>query len=156
MTFAPEWVDKSPNLVTNNPLYLWVYLVFMNGARIGALVSQSVRASVHRHAQPCSHKPPRLIRSRPVGSRAVRTALGEQRAHRRRLLQGQGWTCGVAGLCVQYSGGGVARARCQGRSEDSEVTMTNHSRATTTCTSSEWNTPSATRPRLLAAGGAPS
>jgi hypothetical protein len=31
MTFAPEWVSGSPNLVTDNPLYLWVYLVFFNG-----------------------------------------------------------------------------------------------------------------------------
>ncbi|KIL62007.1 hypothetical protein M378DRAFT_166152 [Amanita muscaria Koide BX008] len=30
MTFCPEWVTGSPNLDTSNPLYLWVYLVFMN------------------------------------------------------------------------------------------------------------------------------
>ena len=27
MTFCPEWLTGSPNLVTSNPLYLWVYLV---------------------------------------------------------------------------------------------------------------------------------
>ncbi|KAI0801927.1 Emopamil-binding protein [Irpex lacteus] len=26
MTFCPEWLTGSPNLVTSNPLYLWVYL----------------------------------------------------------------------------------------------------------------------------------
>jgi hypothetical protein len=31
MTFAPEWVDGSPNLITNNWIYLWIYLVFANG-----------------------------------------------------------------------------------------------------------------------------
>ena len=31
MTFAPEWLTGSPNLVTSNPIYLWVYLVFFNG-----------------------------------------------------------------------------------------------------------------------------
>ena len=31
MTFCPEWLTGSPNLVTDNPLYLWVYLVFFNG-----------------------------------------------------------------------------------------------------------------------------
>ncbi|KAF6016603.1 EBPL [Bugula neritina] len=31
MTFAPEWVVGSPNLVTSNPVYLWVYLIFFNG-----------------------------------------------------------------------------------------------------------------------------
>ncbi|KAI0086451.1 Emopamil-binding protein [Irpex rosettiformis] len=30
MTFSPEWLTGSPNLVTSNPLYLWVYLFFMN------------------------------------------------------------------------------------------------------------------------------
>ncbi|KAI0702270.1 Emopamil-binding protein [Cytidiella melzeri] len=30
MTFCPEWLTGSPNLVTSNPLYLWVYLFFMN------------------------------------------------------------------------------------------------------------------------------
>ncbi|KAJ8080428.1 hypothetical protein AAF712_003141 [Marasmius tenuissimus] len=30
MTFCPEWLTGSPNLDTSNPLYLWVYLVFMN------------------------------------------------------------------------------------------------------------------------------
>jgi len=30
MTFCPEWLVGSPNLVTSNPLYLWVYLFFMN------------------------------------------------------------------------------------------------------------------------------
>ncbi|KAI0345870.1 Emopamil-binding protein [Trametopsis cervina] len=30
MTFSPEWLVGSPNLVTSNPLYLWVYLFFMN------------------------------------------------------------------------------------------------------------------------------
>ncbi|XP_064638634.1 emopamil-binding protein-like [Lineus longissimus] len=31
MTFCPEWLIGSPNLVTDNPMYLWVYLVFFNG-----------------------------------------------------------------------------------------------------------------------------
>ncbi|KAF9465744.1 Emopamil-binding protein [Collybia nuda] len=30
MTFCPEWLTGSPNLDTSNPLYLWVYLIFMN------------------------------------------------------------------------------------------------------------------------------
>ncbi|KDQ31958.1 hypothetical protein PLEOSDRAFT_1034714, partial [Pleurotus ostreatus PC15] len=30
MTFCPEWLIGSPNLNTSNPLYLWVYLAFMN------------------------------------------------------------------------------------------------------------------------------
>ncbi|EKM49566.1 uncharacterized protein PHACADRAFT_265108 [Phanerochaete carnosa HHB-10118-sp] len=30
MTFCPEWLTGSPSLVTSNPLYLWVYLTFMN------------------------------------------------------------------------------------------------------------------------------
>ncbi|KAF9049527.1 Emopamil-binding protein [Hymenopellis radicata] len=30
MTFCPEWLTGSENLNTSNPLYLWVYLVFMN------------------------------------------------------------------------------------------------------------------------------
>jgi len=31
MTFCPEWVDGSPNLNTQDPVLLWIYLVFMNG-----------------------------------------------------------------------------------------------------------------------------
>lgn len=31
MTFVPEWLVGSPNLVTSNWLYLWLYLVFFNG-----------------------------------------------------------------------------------------------------------------------------
>ena len=30
MTFAPEWLTGNPNLDTENPLLLWVYLVFFN------------------------------------------------------------------------------------------------------------------------------
>lgn len=30
MTFCPEWLTGSPNLDVSNPLYLWVYLIFMN------------------------------------------------------------------------------------------------------------------------------
>ncbi|THH20551.1 hypothetical protein EW146_g853 [Bondarzewia mesenterica] len=30
MTFCPEWITGSPNLDTSNPLFLWVYLFFMN------------------------------------------------------------------------------------------------------------------------------
>ncbi|KAG8927655.1 hypothetical protein FRC02_007954 [Tulasnella sp. 418] len=30
MTFCPEWLTGSPNLVTSNPIYLWVYLFLMN------------------------------------------------------------------------------------------------------------------------------
>ncbi|KAG8989695.1 hypothetical protein FRB94_004167 [Tulasnella sp. JGI-2019a] len=30
MTFAPEWLTGSPNLVTSNFMYLWVYLFFFN------------------------------------------------------------------------------------------------------------------------------
>ncbi|KAJ3715501.1 Emopamil-binding protein [Lentinula raphanica] len=35
MTFCPEWLTGSPNLVTSNWLYLWVYLVFMNLIWVG-------------------------------------------------------------------------------------------------------------------------
>ncbi|XP_041378469.1 emopamil-binding protein-like [Gigantopelta aegis] len=31
MTFCPEWLIGSPNLKTDNFLFLWVYLVFFNG-----------------------------------------------------------------------------------------------------------------------------
>ena len=31
MTFAPEWVDGSPNLEGQDPILFWIYLVFMNG-----------------------------------------------------------------------------------------------------------------------------
>ena len=31
MTFAPEWLDGSPNLNGTDPILLWIYLVFMNG-----------------------------------------------------------------------------------------------------------------------------
>ncbi|KAJ8310662.1 hypothetical protein KUTeg_012527 [Tegillarca granosa] len=31
MTFCPDWLIGSPNLVTDNVLHLWVYLVFFNG-----------------------------------------------------------------------------------------------------------------------------
>ena len=32
MTFAPEWVEGSPNLVSRaDPLRFWIHLVFMNG-----------------------------------------------------------------------------------------------------------------------------
>ena len=31
MTFCPEWLTGSKFLVTDNFLYLWVYLVFFNG-----------------------------------------------------------------------------------------------------------------------------
>ncbi|KAL8814756.1 MAG: hypothetical protein Q9223_006041 [Gallowayella weberi] len=31
MTFAPEWLTGNPNLHTENPLHLWLYLVFFNG-----------------------------------------------------------------------------------------------------------------------------
>ncbi|KAI0301182.1 Emopamil-binding protein [Multifurca ochricompacta] len=30
MTFCPEWLIGSPSLDTSNPLFLWVYLIFMN------------------------------------------------------------------------------------------------------------------------------
>ncbi|TCD70519.1 hypothetical protein EIP91_002864 [Steccherinum ochraceum] len=30
MTFGPEWLTGSPSLDISNPLYLWVYLFFMN------------------------------------------------------------------------------------------------------------------------------
>jgi hypothetical protein len=30
MTFVPEWLSGSPNLVTSNFLYKWVYLFFFN------------------------------------------------------------------------------------------------------------------------------
>ena len=32
MTFAPEWLTGSPNLVTDNFMYKWIYLVFFNAA----------------------------------------------------------------------------------------------------------------------------
>ncbi|KAL1954295.1 hypothetical protein VTO42DRAFT_1437 [Malbranchea cinnamomea] len=31
MTFAPEWLSGSTALVTSDPIYLWLYLVFFNG-----------------------------------------------------------------------------------------------------------------------------
>ena len=31
MTFAPEWVEGSPNLDGSSFTLLWIYLVFMNG-----------------------------------------------------------------------------------------------------------------------------
>ncbi|KAI5289614.1 hypothetical protein KEM54_003563 [Ascosphaera aggregata] len=31
MTFAPEWLTGCPSLTTENPVYLWLYLVFFNG-----------------------------------------------------------------------------------------------------------------------------
>jgi hypothetical protein len=30
MTFCPEWLTGSPSLNTSNPLFFWVYLLFMN------------------------------------------------------------------------------------------------------------------------------
>lgn len=30
MTFAPEWLSGSPSLVTDDPVYLWLYLFFFN------------------------------------------------------------------------------------------------------------------------------
>ncbi|KAH0388078.1 hypothetical protein KCU89_g16917, partial [Aureobasidium melanogenum] len=30
MTFVPEWLSGSPNLVTSNWMYKWVYLFFFN------------------------------------------------------------------------------------------------------------------------------
>ena len=30
MTFVPEWLSGSPNLVTSNFMYKWVYLFFFN------------------------------------------------------------------------------------------------------------------------------
>jgi len=30
MTFCPEWLTGSPSLNTSNPLFFWVYLIFMN------------------------------------------------------------------------------------------------------------------------------
>ncbi|XP_049634811.1 emopamil-binding protein-like [Suncus etruscus] len=44
MTFVPEWLLGSPNLKTNNWLYLWVYLVFFNSIWVlipGLLMWQS-------------------------------------------------------------------------------------------------------------------
>jgi len=35
MTFGPEWLTGSQNLDVSNPLYLWVYLVFMNVLWVG-------------------------------------------------------------------------------------------------------------------------
>lgn len=31
MTFSPEWISGNPNLVTENWMYKWLYLVFFNG-----------------------------------------------------------------------------------------------------------------------------
>ena len=31
MTFAPQWLDGSPDLNGDDPVLVWVYLVFMNG-----------------------------------------------------------------------------------------------------------------------------
>jgi hypothetical protein len=31
MTFTPQWLDGSPDLNGDDPVLVWVYLVFMNG-----------------------------------------------------------------------------------------------------------------------------
>ncbi|XP_055988734.1 emopamil-binding protein-like [Sorex fumeus] len=44
MTFSPDWLMGSPNLKTNNWLYLWVYLIFFNSIWVlvpGLLLWQS-------------------------------------------------------------------------------------------------------------------
>ncbi|ESP04941.1 hypothetical protein LOTGIDRAFT_211745 [Lottia gigantea] len=52
MTFCPEWLTGSPNLVTDNVLYLWVYLIFFNGIWVViplALLCQSYIAMTTGH-----------------------------------------------------------------------------------------------------------
>lgn len=61
MTFCPEWLTGSPNLDTSNPLFLWVYLVFMNTIWVVIpfwLLHDSYRhiADTLRSAQPNSKK----------------------------------------------------------------------------------------------------
>ena len=44
MTFCPDWLIGSPNLATDNYLYLWLYLIFFNGLWVvvpGLLLYQS-------------------------------------------------------------------------------------------------------------------
>jgi len=47
MTFCPEWLTGSPNLVTSNPLYLWVYLTFMNG--IWVIIPLGLMVDSYKH-----------------------------------------------------------------------------------------------------------
>ncbi|KAF8336743.1 Emopamil-binding protein, partial [Amanita rubescens] len=64
MTFCPEWLTGSPNLDTSNPLYLWVYLFFMNMIwvvmpTILMIDSYGHIASTMRAAKAASRKPKR-------------------------------------------------------------------------------------------------
>ncbi|GLB45533.1 putative emopamil binding protein [Lyophyllum shimeji] len=47
MTFCPEWLMGSPNLDTSNPLYLWVYLFFMNV--IWVVIPLALMVDSYRH-----------------------------------------------------------------------------------------------------------
>lgn len=58
MTFAPEWLTGSPNLVTSNPMYLWVYLIFFNGLWVvipGLLLVHSF-LDMQKYNQPSKQK----------------------------------------------------------------------------------------------------
>ena len=48
MAFGPEWLTGSPNLVTSNPLFLWVYLFVRRSSPLSEDFC-SIRASVHEH-----------------------------------------------------------------------------------------------------------
>jgi hypothetical protein len=50
MTFCPEWLTGSPNLMTRNAIYLWVYMVFYNGIWVvapAAMLYQAWKALEH-------------------------------------------------------------------------------------------------------------
>ncbi|GJE99302.1 emopamil-binding family protein [Phanerochaete sordida] len=49
MTFCPEWLTGSPNLVISNPLYLWVYLTLMNGMQVWVVVPLGLMVDSYKH-----------------------------------------------------------------------------------------------------------
>ncbi len=50
MTFAPDILEGSPSLATNNWLYLWVYLVFYNGIWVVVPLALMYQSWVHMEA----------------------------------------------------------------------------------------------------------
>lgn len=99
MTFAPEWLTGSKNLVTDNVLYLWVYLVFFNGIWVVvpfALMYQSWTALSGGGAKPgakssgggkSGHGEPAVTRSAAKEQLASSTAGGAGGSTRRRKQQ---------------------------------------------------------------------
>jgi len=57
MTFAPELLTGGKNLVTDNWLYLWVYLVFFNGLWVVVPVALMYQSWVALTADPKRRKP---------------------------------------------------------------------------------------------------